>query len=51
MKNHLQPITKRAVTDYGKAPANQEVTLDAAGKKRANFTNAGDCGCSGKCDC
>ncbi len=29
----------------------QEVTLDAAGKKRANFTNAGDCGCSGKCDC
>jgi hypothetical protein len=51
MKNHLEPITKRAVTDYSKAPANQEVTLDAAGKKRANFTNVGGCGCTGKCNC
>jgi hypothetical protein len=45
MKNHLQPITKRAVTNYGKAPAK------SAKKKHVNFTNAGDCGCTGKCDC
>jgi hypothetical protein len=35
-----KPITQRAVTKYGSAPANQEVTVDAGGKKRANFPKA-----------
>ena len=31
------PITQRAATKYGSAPANQEVTVDAAGKNAAKF--------------
>lgn len=49
MKTPL-PITKRAVTDYSKAPVNQEVTLDAAGKRPANFSQL-SCGCRNKCMC
>jgi len=45
MKDHLQPITKRAVTNYGKAPKK------SVKKNTVNFTNAGSCGCKGECDC
>lgn len=45
MKDHLQPITKRAVTDYGKAPKK------SVKKNTVNFTNAGSCGHTGNCDC
>jgi hypothetical protein len=45
MKNHLEPITKRALANYKPAPAT------GAKEKHVNFTNAGDCGCMGKCDC
>ena len=31
------PITQRAATKYGSVPANQEVTVDAAGKNAAKF--------------
>ena len=31
------PITQKAATKYGSAPANQEVTVDAAGKNAAKF--------------
>ena len=31
------PITQRAATKYGSAPANQEVTVDAVGKNAAKF--------------
>ena len=50
MNSHLEPSTKRAVANYAEAPANQEVTKDAAGKQRANFTNL-PCGCTGECKC
>lgn len=35
------PITARVSGRSEKAPKNQEVTVDAAGKKPANFTNIG----------
>jgi len=50
MKNHLEPITKRAVTDYGQSPGNKKLSASAAASARNNYTNT-DCGCTGKCDC
>lgn len=45
------PITTRISRNRSKkVPPTMEVTLDAAGKKRANFTTLG-CGCTGKCSC
>jgi hypothetical protein len=35
------PITAKVSGNAHKAPANQEVTIDAAGKVRGNFTNVG----------
>ena len=32
------PITQRAKADASKAPANQEVTIDAHGKKPVDFS-------------
>lgn len=46
----MKPITERAKCKYGMMPKNQEVTIDAAGKKVGNFTPCKKCGKIG-CGC
>jgi len=51
---YSKPITQRAKCKYGNMPVNQEVTIDAAGKKPGNFSASPmkikkgcGCGCGG----
>jgi hypothetical protein len=44
--NYPTPITQRAKANYKAAPANQEVTVDAAGTTPSTyFNNEKGCGC------
>ena len=50
------PITKKAQISRSRMPQNQEVTIDAGGKRVGNFTPCSKCGklnckCGDDCGC